>query len=262
LGAGKGHRSPRVSYDLTEVDRRGGGTGICAQEHACRLHVSGTVVAQERAIVKTPNPEDRVPESSAPTSRPARTQAERTARTRGALIDAARALFAERGYAGAGREEIVERAGVTRGAMYHHFASKDALFIAVYEVVERELLDAIAASAMQASDPVEMLRLGALAFLDAAATPEVRRISLLDAPAVIPVETRRALSEQYGLGMVLETLRSIDVEGRLLVHPVDALAPVLLAALHEAATAVADGADVESMRAVVLQLIDRVTSSA
>ena len=172
------------------------------------------VVAQERAIVKTPTPENP--------PRTSRTQAERTARTRAALIDAARALFAERGYAGAGREEIVERAGVTRGAMYHHFAAKDALFVAVYETVERELLDAIAVSAMQASDPVEMLRRGALAFLDAASTPDVRRICLLDAPAVIPVETRRALAEQYGLGMVRETLRAIEAEGRLLVQPVDA----------------------------------------
>src|SRR4051812_14753103 len=162
----------------------------------------GTVVAQERSIVKTPSPEK--------SARAARTQAERTATTRAALIGAARALFAERGYAGAGREEIVEAAGVTRGAMYHHFASKEALFLAVYEAVEHELLQAIGTSAMQAADPVDMLRLGALAFLDAAATPEVRRICLLDAPAVIPVETRRALSEQYGLGMVRETLHTID----------------------------------------------------
>ncbi len=156
----------------------------------------------------------------------------------------------------------MERAGVTRGAMYHHFASKDALFVTVYETVERELLDAIAASAMRAHDPVEMLRLGALAFLDAAATPDVRRIVLLDAPAVIPVETRRAMSEQYGLGLVRETLHAIAAQDRLLVGPVDALAPVVLAALHEAATAVADGADVNSMRTVVTQLIDRLTSTA
>src|SRR4051812_39553316 len=143
------------------------------------------VLAQERPIVKA-----QTPETSA---RTARTQAERTARTRAALIGAARALFAERGYAGAGREEIVERAGVTRGAMYHHFASKEALFLAVYEAVEYDLLQAIAEAAMRATDAVEMLQLGALAFLDAAATPEVRRICLLDAPAVIPVEARRAL---------------------------------------------------------------------
>ncbi len=212
-----------------------------------------TLSHRSSVIVKSPEPEHPV---HAP-----RTQAERTARTRAALIGAARSLFAERGYAGAGREDIVERAGVTRGAMYHHFASKDALFLAVYEAVEHELLEAIAASAMRATDPVEMLQLGALAFLDAAATPEVRRIVLLDAPAVIPVETRRALSEQYGLGLVRETLRGIDAAGRLTIGPVDALAPVLLAAMHEAATAVADGADVESMRTVVAQLIDRLTTS-
>jgi AcrR family transcriptional regulator len=66
-----------------------------------------------------------------------RTQSERRAHTRAALIDAGRALFTERGFAGAGREEIVERAGLTRGALYHHFASKEDLFAAVYEAVER-----------------------------------------------------------------------------------------------------------------------------
>ena len=133
---------------------------------------------------------------------PARTQAQRRERTRGALIDAARVLFAEQGYAGAGREEIVERAGVTRGAMYHHFNSKEALFQAVFEVVEQELCEAIALSAMAGSDPIDQLRLGARAFLEAAATGEVRRIVLLDAPAVLPIEVRRQLSERYGLGML------------------------------------------------------------
>ena len=146
--------------------------------------------------------------------------------------------------------------------MYHHFASKEAVFLAVYEAVERELLEAIGKAAMTASDPVEMLRLGAVAFLDAASTPDVRRIVLLDAPAVIPVETHRAMSEQYGLGMVRETLHLIDAQGRLLVGPVDALAPVLLAAMHEAATAVADGADVEAMQSVIVQLIDRLVAPA
>ena len=71
---------------------------------------------------------------------PRRTQGERRAATRAALIAAGRELFAQKGFAGAGREEIVERAGVTRGAMYHHFDSKEALFQAVYEEVEEEVL--------------------------------------------------------------------------------------------------------------------------
>ena len=189
----------------------------------------------------------------------ARTQAQRRERTRGALIDAARVLFAERGYAAAGREEIVERAGMTRGAMYHHFNSKEALFQAVFEVVERELCDAIATSAMASRDPIEQLRLGARAFLDAAATGEVRRIVLLDAPAVLPVDVRRRLSEQYGLGLVREALRHADAAGRLKVGPVDALALVVMAVLHEAATAIADGDDPGAMHSVIDGMITAIT---
>jgi len=192
---------------------------------------------------------------------PTRTQAQRRERTRGALIDAARTLFAERGYAGAGREEIVERAGVTRGAMYHHFNSKEALFQAVYEVVESELCHALAKSAMASHDPVEQLRLGAHAFLDAAATGEVRRIVLLDAPAVLPVEVRRRLAEQYGLGLVREALGHADAAGRLKVGPVDALALVVMAVLHEAATAIADGDEPGAMHSVIDGMISAITTA-
>lgn len=190
---------------------------------------------------------------------PPRTQAQRRERTRASLITAARAMFAELGYAAAGREDIVERAGVTRGAMYHHFSSKEALFQAVFEVVEGELCEAIAKSAMASKDPIEQLRLGARAFLDAAATSEVRRIVLLDAPAVLPVEVRRRLSEQYGLGMVREALRHADAAGRLTVGPVDALALVVMAVLHEAATAIADGDDAGAMHSVIDGMIGAIT---
>jgi AcrR family transcriptional regulator len=190
-----------------------------------------------------------------------RTQAERRAATTGALIAAARALFAERGYAGASREEIVEAAGVTRGALYHHYASKQDLFAAVYEAVEGDLCEAVLVAAASAGtdDPVEQLRAGAMAFLDAAATPEVRRILLIDAPAVLPVELRRQFAEQYGLGIVRTALRAVDDAGRLAVQPVDQLAPVMLAALHEAALSIADGEDPAAMRVVVDGVIDRLT---
>jgi len=191
-----------------------------------------------------------------------RSQADRTAATRGALIEAGRALFAERGFASAGREDIVERAGVTRGAMYHHFSSKEALFLAVYEEVERELCDDVARAAARTHDPVEALHRGALCFLDSAATPEVRRIVLLDAPSVLAVDVRHQLGERYGLGLVREALRGVERAGRLRVGPVDALAPVLLAALHEAATMVADGADAAATRHVVAGVIDALTIPA
>jgi AcrR family transcriptional regulator len=188
-----------------------------------------------------------------------RTQSERRARTRAALMAAGRLLFTEHGFAGAGREEIVERAGLTRGALYHHFASKEDLFAAVYEEVERDLCAAVVAAAVASDDPVEGLRLGALAFLDAAAKPEVRRIVLLDGPAVLTPEVQHEIAQRYGLGLVREALRAADEAGRLVVGPVDLLAPVLLAALHEAAVSVADGADPAGMRTIVEGLLKAIT---
>src|SRR5581483_8980172 len=94
-------------------------------------------------------------------TRHTRSQAERSATTRAALVTAARALFAEHGYAGTPREQIVADAGVTRGALQHHFGDKPALFQAVYEQVEQEIVEAVAKAAMRAADdPVEQLRAG------------------------------------------------------------------------------------------------------
>src|SRR5437867_12809048 len=113
-----------------------------------------------------------------------RTQAERTAATRDALLRAARQLFGEHGFAGTPREDIVERAGVTRGALHHHFGRKEDLFQAVFEQLEKELGARIATSAMTAENSMEQLRLGSQAFLDAALEPAFQRIVLVDAPAV------------------------------------------------------------------------------
>ena len=116
-----------------------------------------------------------------------RTQAQRAADMRGALIAAARPLFAAPGFADVSLEAIVRDAGVTRGALYHHFADKTEVFAAVFEQVEAEMAarmgKAIAAAAV--TDPVEILRLGAAFWLDACADPEVQRIVLMDAPAVL-----------------------------------------------------------------------------
>jgi AcrR family transcriptional regulator len=213
-------------------------------------------MTQERTIVKGDSGHNRK------TDQGRRTQAERRTHTRAALMAAGRALFTERGFAGAGREEIVERAGLTRGALYHHFASKEELFAAVYEAVESDLCDAVVAAAAGSSDPVEGLRLGAFAFLDAAATEEVRRIVLLDGPAVLPPEVQHEIAQRYGLGLVREALRTADAAGRLKVGPVDLLAPVLLAALHEAATSIADGGDEAGMRQVVESLLKAITKPA
>lgn len=191
-----------------------------------------------------------------------RTQSERRAATRGALVAAARELFAERGFSGVSREEIVERAGVTRGAMYHYFASKEALFATAYEDVERDLCDAIAQAAMTGADPVEQLRLGSAAFLRFALADDVRRIVFVDGPAVLDPEARREIGERYGLGLVREALKAIDAAGRLPTGEAELLAPILMATLHEAATQVAEGADPKAVGALVNDLLDRVTAPA
>src|SRR4029077_16679520 len=117
------------------------------------------------------------------------------------LIAAGRALFAERGYAAVATEEIVQAAGVTRGALYHHCAGKTELFAAVYEDVERQLVEQIATSALaSASDPLAALQAGAQAFLDACEDPAVQRIALLDAPSVLGWEQWRGVGPRYGFG--------------------------------------------------------------
>jgi len=177
-----------------------------------------------------------------------RTQAARSAATKAALMAAARALFAEKGFASTGREEIVEAAGVTRGALYHHFADKEDLFRAVYEELEREVVTRVVEAAARSDDPIEQLRVGSLAFLDAALDPAVQQVVLIDAPAVLGWEERREISETYGLGLVRESLRGAMDAGLIEAQPVEALAHVLLAGLHEAALYVAQAGNTRRAR--------------
>jgi AcrR family transcriptional regulator len=172
-----------------------------------------------------------------------RTQSERSAATREALIAAARQLFAERGYAAVGTEEIVRKAGLTRGALYHQFAGKRELFEAVYETIEREVTERIAADALVGSDPLEALRAGARAFLDHCLEPEVQRIVLIDAPSVLGWERWREIGARYGLGLIEAALEAAIDAGAISPAPVKPLAHVLLGALDEAAMAVARAED-------------------
>src|SRR5437764_1621019 len=149
-----------------------------------------------------------------------RSQAERTEATRTALIAAARALFADRGYADVGTEEIVSRAGVTRGALYHHFRGKQDLFRAVYEVVEEEVTMRIAAGMQDVADPIDLLRKGSQLFLDACVEPEIQRIALIDAPSVLGWEEWREIGQRYGLGLVQIALQNAMDAGLLQEQPV------------------------------------------
>ncbi len=186
-----------------------------------------------------------------------RTQAERSAQTRGRLIAAGRSLFAEKGFAGAGREEIAEAAGVTRGALYHHFASKHALFQAVLEDLEAELGQRLMDAAKPGTDPLDGLRRGCLAFLDAALDPAVRRIVLLDAPAVLGWEAWREVDARFGLGLIKAALEEVVAAGQVEAQPVEPLAHMLLAALNEAAMLVAQAPDPAAERARVGATVER-----
>lgn len=188
----------------------------------------------------------------------ARTQAERTAATRSALVGAARRLFATEGYAGVGTEAIVRAAGVTRGAMYHQFADKQDLFAAVFEAVEADLtarIDAVV-STSGVSDPVALMHLGAAAWLDAGSDPEVHRIVLLEAPAVLGWERWREIGLRYGLGLVRGLLEYAINVGRLPPQPVEPLAHVLIGALDEAALYLARADDPARARTEVGAVLD------
>jgi AcrR family transcriptional regulator len=189
-----------------------------------------------------------------------RTQVERSAATRAALIGAARRLFAERGYAAVGTPEVVAAAGVTRGALYHQFAGKADLFLAVYEAVEQEIAERIGGlvAAAGATDPLEALTAGAEAFLDACAEPEVQRIVLIEAPAVLGWDTWRAVGLKYGLGLTEGILRAAMEAGRIGEQPVRPLAHVLIGALDEAALYVARAEDPAAARAEMGAVLERV----
>jgi AcrR family transcriptional regulator len=183
---------------------------------------------------------------------------ERSRVTRERLLAHARTLFAERGYAAVGTEEIVRAAGVTRGALYHQFRDKAALFEAVVEEVEAETTAAVAEQAVTASGPpLEALRAGARAFLTLCADPGVERILLLDAPAVLGWERWREIGLRHGLGLVSGVLEAGMESGTIARQPVTALAHLLIGALDEGAMLVARADDRAAARRDVDAVIDR-----
>jgi len=179
-----------------------------------------------------------------------RTQAERAAETREALIEAARPLFAAQGFAEVALETIVRAAGVTRGALYHHFADKTELFAAVFEKVEGEVAarmgEAIAAS--NQTDPVEVMRLGADFWLDVCSDPEVQRIVLVDAPAVLGWARWTEIGDRYNTGMVRALLTNAVETGRIPPQPVEATVLTILGAMREATLYVARAEDHDRAR--------------
>jgi AcrR family transcriptional regulator len=164
---------------------------------------------------------------------------ERGQATRQRLVATAARMFGERGYEATSIEELLQELQVSRGALYHHFDSKEALFEAVMQEIEAEVAQATVAASSGARDPAAALRAGCEAFLELARTPRIRQIVLTDAPAVLGWQKWREIEAQHGLGLLKTALRRAAEAGRLPAEQVDVTAHVLLAAVIEVALMIA-----------------------
>lgn len=187
------------------------------------------------------------------------TQAQRRESTRAALLEAGRKLFSERGYDAVAAEEIVTEAGVTRGALYHHFDGKAGLFEAVFIAIEAGLVEEFLES-FQVGDPLDAMRDGVTRFLDLSLEAGVQRIALIDAPVVLGWQRWHEIEAQYGLGLIQAGLDAAVAAGSIKPLPTAELANAFLGALVESALAVARAADPKAAQKqaekVLLALLD------
>jgi AcrR family transcriptional regulator len=180
-----------------------------------------------------------------------------TADTRGALLNAARRLFAQHGYSAVSLDEVSARARVTKGALYHHFENKQDLFLGVYEQVEDDLLRAGVNAVADDADFWSQLSAAGRAFLDVCARPDTRQI-ILDAPAVLGWAKARAAEERSALGQLQAGIEAAVEAGVIESSAPAVLAHLLFALFHEAGMTVAASSDAEATRGEVSAELDRV----
>ncbi|WP_436773486.1 TetR/AcrR family transcriptional regulator [Yinghuangia sp. YIM S09857] len=186
-----------------------------------------------------------------------RTQEERTAATRAALVEAGRKLFAEHGFAGVGTETLVREAGISRGALYHQFGDKTELFAEVLAAVEADVTARlVAAMPTNSRDLVVVMTRAVEAWLDACESPEVQRILLMDGPSVLGWARWRAICQRHILGLIDAVLAQAAADGELLALPVRPLAHLLLAVADEAAMYLHASDDRATARADIVQIVE------
>ncbi|MEV6767522.1 TetR/AcrR family transcriptional regulator [Nocardia sp. NPDC051030] len=188
---------------------------------------------------------------------PRRSQEDRSRTTKTALEEAGRRLFTERGFAGTSAEDLVAAAGVTRGALHHHYGDKRGLFLAVLEQIEVEATVEIE-NAIAAVDPDDVLAgmaAGLNIFLEICRRPEMLRIGMTDAPAVLGWQAWREFETDHGLGMMIAQLEGARAAGLIAEAPIPVLAQLLLSAINEAAMIVAHAADPEKAQAEAQQAL-------
>ncbi len=181
--------------------------------------------------------------------------------TRGQLIEVATRLFAEQGYEGTSIEAVLSAAGVSRGALYHHFPGKEALFEAVVVAVSDQVTVDLAAAVGGRTDPVDAMRTAALAWIGLAADPVIQRVVLVDAPSVLGWERWRDMDGGRTLGTLRVMLQAVSDSGRLPSALVNPFSHMILAALDEIVLVVARADDpaaaVAEGRMAVEALLDR-----
>ena len=184
-------------------------------------------------------------------------QAENSAATRAALLKIARKFFAERGYADTATEEIVRRARVTRGALYHHFKDKQDLFRAVLHEEQLRVAAKCAEAAAKESDPWRALMTANEAFLEACLDPAVQQIVLIDAPAVLGSEGFRQSDESYYLAGLIAAIEAAITAGIIEKQPAEPLAHMIMGSINEAARLIAHAADKKRARREVSESANR-----
>jgi AcrR family transcriptional regulator len=184
-------------------------------------------------------------------------KAEQSEATRRKLLKVSRGLFARHGYSGTSIEEIVQRAKVTRGALYHHFESKQDVFRGVYEDLQRELAQRIYDAAMREPRVEKRLEVGCEAYLDACLDRGLQRIVLVDSPSVLGWDFWHEIDERYSLGQIREALKAGMKAGYFEKQAPEALAQVLFGALNEAGLFIARADDPAAARRQVGRTISR-----
>lgn len=187
---------------------------------------------------------------------PRRTSAQAD-QTRVLLIQAGRTLFGTGGFTATKATDVARLAGVTRGALLHHFGDKEGLFAAVLEAVEADVATRVFASAVEGADPLEWLRLGFSSFLSECIRPDITQIMLIDGPSVLGWETWHEIDSRYGYQPVLETVRAAAAAGQLDTDDPESLASLLLGALTEAATVIGRSNEPDKTRARMAKSLDR-----
>lgn len=175
------------------------------------------------------------------------TKAEQTLRTRRAILDRARHLFATKGYAATGTEEIISELGITRGALYHQFSDKLGVFKAVIAEAYGEITDYIRTQIQPLDDNWEQLVVGCQAFLEIAQQEELRRLVFIEAPAVLAADTL-AEFDQYGFGLLHESIRIAVNEGKLNTIDAEGFAHLVNGSLNELAGWVAQSNDSKRLK--------------